>query len=68
MTRFFIALASLAMTAAPLWAVDSIRPGPRSPSPSPSPAAKTPETIGLDQPVFLGRMTVTASPLPQTAD
>jgi hypothetical protein len=64
MTRFFIALASLAMTGAPLWAVDSIRPGPRSQNP----AAKTPETIGLEQPVFLGRMTVTASPLPQTAD
>jgi hypothetical protein len=59
MTRFFIALASLAMTAAPLWAVDSIRPNH---------AGAAPETIGLDQPVFLGRMTVTASPLPQTAD
>jgi hypothetical protein len=64
MTRFFIALASLAMTAAPLWAVDLIRPNHGSQSP----AAKAPETIGLEQPVFLGRMTVTASPLPQTAD
>ncbi|MDF0543470.1 hypothetical protein PX699_14035 [Sphingobium sp. H39-3-25] len=62
MTRFFIALASIAMTAAPLWAVDSIRPEARARR-----AATTPETIGLDNPVFLGRMTVTASPLPPTA-
>ncbi|WP_336959744.1 hypothetical protein [Sphingobium aquiterrae] len=55
MPRFFIALASIAITAAPLWTMHSAPPRP---------IAQAPGIIGLDKPIFLGRMTVTASPLP----
>lgn len=61
MTRIFIALAAIAATTAPLMAVERMASAPTA-AVTPSPV-----TIGLDRPILLKRMVVTATALPDDA-
>lgn len=61
MTKIWMALAAMATTAAPLMAVD------RSASSAASTEAAAPAIIGLDRPILLKRMVVTATALPDEA-
>jgi hypothetical protein len=60
MTRIFMALAAIIVTAAPLTAMDRMATRPVA-------VAPTPVTIGLDRPILLKRMVVTATALPDAA-
>lgn len=60
MTRIFIALAAITATTAPLMAVERMALAPAATAP-------TPVTIGLDRPILLKRMVVTATALPNDA-
>jgi hypothetical protein len=59
MTRIFIALAAIATTTAPLMAVE------RMSATHPVAIAPGPVIIGLDRPILLKRMVVTATALPE---
>ncbi|MDX3900699.1 MAG: hypothetical protein QHC40_09360 [Sphingobium sp.] len=61
MTKIWVALAAMAATAAPLMAVD------RSASSAASTVMAAPVIIGLDRPILLKRMVVTATALPDGA-
>lgn len=61
MTRIFIALAAIIATTAPLMAVERMTPPPVEA------VQPTPITVGLDHPILLKRMTVTATALPDGA-
>jgi hypothetical protein len=61
MTRIFIALAAIAATTAPLMAFE------RMASAHTTAATSTPVIIGLDRPILLKRMVVTATALPDDA-
>ena len=57
MVRIFSALAAITLTAAPLLAIGM---------PAPAPHLHTAKiVIGMDEPVYLGSMTVSATPLPE---
>lgn len=61
MTRIWIILAAITATTAPLMAVERMIPPPIQA------VQPTPVTIGLDRPILLKRMTVTATALPDVA-
>jgi hypothetical protein len=70
MIRFLIALASTGLTIAPLVALDGMPSTQAARAPATAPAARARATtdapiIGADRPIFLGRMVVTATPLPE---
>lgn len=61
MTRIFITLAAIIATTAPLMAFERMTSAPTAA------ATSTPVTIGLDRPILLKRMVVTATALPDNA-
>ena len=61
MTRIFIGLAAIAATTAPLMAVEHMATAPTVV------ATSTSVIIGLDRPILLKRMVVTATALPDHA-
>ncbi len=61
MTKIWVALTAMAATAAPLMAVD------HSASSAASTAEAAPAIIGLDRPILLKRMVVTATALPDSS-